>query len=303
MARRPRTSTPAAWLAGVLVSVLAVGVIVLSAFAVFHGRDAVASDQTAQPVPTFTRGPAPTATPTPTPTAKAAAAPGAAERFLSMGDGVMWRATAGACGGALPLLERSTDNGATWSDVTPIYRGIGRIDRLDPLAGVQAEMVAGVGAGCPTQAMRTFTSGQFWDFYPDVLAASSYIDGAHPGTIVTPTGPITAPCPTAYGLRGSASSTLAIICNGHAYTLSSSKAWTDLGLSNAVAAAVSDDEIIVAHTATDCAGVKVSAVRVGTSAPTSVGCLAGASPSAPLALAADGANTIAWTGASVVVVK
>ena len=41
------------------------------------------------------------------------------ERFLSVGNGVMWRGVAGLCGDVEPLLERSVDSGETWTDVTP----------------------------------------------------------------------------------------------------------------------------------------------------------------------------------------
>src|SRR3546814_11031113 len=93
----------------------------------------------------------------------------------------MWRGIAGECGAAAPLIERSGDGGQSWEDVTPGYRGIGQVISLDSFAGTEAETVARMGAGCETQALRTFTQGEFWEPYPEVLAASRYADPAEIG--------------------------------------------------------------------------------------------------------------------------
>ncbi len=146
----------------------------------------------------------------------AATPPGAAERFLSAGPGALWRATAGRCGETEPLLERSTDDGATWQDVTPRYLGIGQILSLDAFADTEAQMVALMGPGCELQALRTFTQGRFWEPYPDVLAASTYVDPADPATVVIAGAAASAPCPEPWGVRA-ASGTVGLICDGTAY--------------------------------------------------------------------------------------
>lgn len=300
MARAPRPRTPVPWwVAGALVGVLAVAVIVVSVLAIAHGRETAPTAETPRPVPTFTAARTPTPTPTASP-APAVADPGAAERFLAVGDGAMWRAVAGACNGPAPTLERSTDGGATWSDVTPRYRNIARIDRVDPFAGSQAEMVAAIAGGCQTQALRTFTGGQFWDPYPDVLAASTYIDPQNPASIVTPTGSVAAPCPQPYGLRGSRSSTIGVICDGTVYVLPAGGQWSALPVTGAAAIAMSDSAVLVAHAAEGCAGTQVDSVPVAGGAGAVVGCAAAADPQTPLALAATGTTVTLWAGANLV---
>ncbi|MFT4305339.1 MAG: hypothetical protein QM604_00450 [Microbacterium sp.] len=269
----PRRSAPhsatSRLLTGAGILLLTVIVIAL-AVAALSRTSASESVGTAQPVPTFTVASTPTPTPTPTPTATAVAAPGAAERFLAMGSGVWWRATAGACGGAAPTLERSDDSGATWTDVTPAYLGVAQILALDTFAGDQAQIVALVGSSCETQALRTFTAGEFWESSPDVLAASTYLSPTDPTSVVTPAGTVAAPCTTPWGVRAE-SGTTGVICDGVAYQLTASNTWTAL--------------------ATDAAALTVGdgAVTVATTAEVAV----------PAAVALDGTTLLAWSGESV----
>ncbi|WP_243227305.1 hypothetical protein [Microbacterium sp. CIAB417] len=239
-------SITARWLAGVGVAVVAVVVVVLVVLALQHARGGDAADSTPRPVPTFT-DPTPAETPTPTPTTPPVPAPpGADERFLAVGDGAMWRGTAGQCDGPAPVIERSTDDGETWEDVTPTYRGITQLLSLEPLAGDQAEIIARVGPSCEMQALRTFTYGQFWEPYPDVLAASTYIDPTNPGSVIRPTGAVDAPCASAWGLR-SAGDTVGLICDGTAYQLVDG-AWQAVG-TDAVAIAIVDGEVVMVTSA------------------------------------------------------
>ncbi len=152
-------SDSARWLAIALTGVLAVGVGVLAIAAHQHANPDL-SDLAAEPAPTFDLG-VETAEPTPEATQTAEAIARSEERFFAIGDGAWWRATAGSCGTAEPLIERSTDAGATWIDVTPRYRNIGQIASLDPLAGTEAEMVSSMGEACETQALRTYTQGTY----------------------------------------------------------------------------------------------------------------------------------------------
>src|SRR5690606_7419317 len=128
----------------------------------------------------------PTADPTAseTPVAPAPSYDRSEERFLVVGDGVLWRGIAGACGSAEPLLERSTDGAATWIDVTPEYLGIGQLSALNTFAGDQSEIVASMGETCDVQALRTFTQGQFWEPYPEVLAVSRYLEPTDATTVM-----------------------------------------------------------------------------------------------------------------------
>lgn len=275
-----RSSLTARWLTGIAIALIAVGVIVLVVLALVHarGEESVGSSR---PVPTFTAAAPATPTPTPTPT-PTATAPGAAERFLAVGSGAMWRATAGECGATAPVIERSTDDGTTWQDVTPTYRGIGQVLSIDPLAGDQAEIVARMGSTCELQALRTFTYGEFWEPYPDVLAASTYIDPTNPASVITPSGAIAAPCATPWGLRSSAD-TVALICDGTAYQRSGDT-WQATG-TDAVAIAVDDGDVIAAGAQEGCSGLAIGRACTG---------VAGAS--SPAAIAVSDTDVFLWLG-------
>lgn len=300
MATRDEMRAPGSiWVAVAGIAVLAVVVAVL-AFAAYDHANPTMPPATAAPVPTFTLGvqtgtPNPTPTPTPTPTGY----PRDQERFFAVGSGAMWRATSGSCTHTPPLVERSADGGQTWADVTPHYRGITQVASLDAFAGIQADMVSGIGGGCDTQALRTFTQGQFWDSYPDVLAASHYVDVFDAAVVHTPGGPIAAPCPDARSLRA-ALNVVALVCDGTAYLLSATT-WTPLPADSAAAVAVAAGNVWVAHTAAGCSGLAIA--RFDPAAPaagTQVACAPDAATAlAPVALASSGGTLYLWSGSRV----
>ncbi len=268
------------------MAVLAIAAIVLSMLAVVRTQNAADSVATTpRPVPSFAVSPTAQSSGSPSPTAATPATtvvPGAAERFLSVGEGAMWRATAGECGGAEPLLERSTDDGATWQDVTPRYRGIGQILSLDAFGGTEAEMVALMGDGCELQALRTFTQGRFWEPYPDVLAASTYVDPARPGTVVVAGSATDAPCPAPWGVRA-ASGTIGVICEGTAYRLAEGE-WQPV-VDGALAIAADPAGITAVGTAPGCPGLQLNPPN-----PAGATCAAAVPASPPLALY----GTLVW---------
>ncbi|MCC2034066.1 hypothetical protein [Microbacterium allomyrinae] len=289
-----------------LVVVLAVGV---GALAVLAYRSTAPQPRAAapEPVPSFTFGsrspsPTPTAVPAPTPTPAEVAAASvpdrSAERFLSAGSGAMWRGVAGACGATEPLIERSTDGGQTWVDVTPRYRGVRQMAALEVFAPTEAEMIASVGDDCATQALRTFTQGRFWDDYPDLLAAYHYIDPGDAATVVTPDGVIPAPCADARSLRAEGG-LLALVCNGSAWVWSG-EIWNALPATGVIALDVAGDDVVVAYSAPDsCAGVAVTRfIGAVPSGGESVGCAEGADPATPAAVSVRDA-AILWSGDTV----
>lgn len=267
--RRPRGSVPT-WVSVLIVVVLVVGVGALSWLAITRTRT---PPPTESPRVTPTMGvatptPTPTITPTPDPTATAEAATGAAQRFLATSEGVLWRAVAGTCGQVEPLLERSTDAGQTWSDVTPRYLGIGQILSLSPYAGDQASMVALMGADCTLEGMRTFTDGRFWEPNDEILASSSYLDPANPAVVVTPAGTLDAPCATPTGVRA-AGGTTAVICGSSGLQSTDAATWVPLDQAGVLALAVSGDgQITTARAdAASCDGMLVAEPGAATCIP------------------------------------
>jgi hypothetical protein len=275
-------------IAGVIVLVVVVGVLVVSAL---QRANPQSSDGEAEPVPTFTLG---VQTPTPTPTPTPAAAQLDAVRSLAVGSEVWWRATAGACAGAAPLVERSYDQGATWTDVTPNYLGIARVLTLEAFSGRDAELVAGM-AGCEPQALRTYTRGEFWESYPDVLASSRYSDPNDAGSVRLPSGPVPAPCPAAWGLHAFGD-VVTLVCDDRAWSWSGAE-WVQLAPEAVVAVAIDGSDILVAHRTPDCAGVTIA--RVSTADPASatpIGCAEGTDAATPVAIAAAGGAVMVWSG-------
>lgn len=242
---RPRSfakSRGGATLIAIGLIALTVAAVGLSVAALRQGRGPGDVDATVGPAPTFTyavRTPTATATPTASTSPTPAGAPGAAERFLSVGADAMWRATAGACGGAAPVVERSGDNGATWQSVTPTAKGAVQMLSLTSFGGRNATAVTALGANCTLNTLRTYTDGRFWEPYPDIFAVDTYVLPGERAVIVDGTR-ITAPCATPWGLR-SAGSTTAIVCDDAAYRLDGQN-WTRLA-QTARAVAVSADTV------------------------------------------------------------
>ncbi len=286
----------ARWIAIGAVSVLAVlvGVVAMTAYERVH--TATPTGQMA-PAPTFTLG---VRTPTPTPTGEAAL-PTDQQRFLAIGETQWWRATAGACGGRAPVIERSSDAGATWIAVTPNYLGIERVLTLNAFTGADAEVVAGV-AGCNAQALRTYTRGQFWESYPDVLTASRFVDPKDAASIHLATATVPAPCGASSGLHAQGD-VIALVCDGRAWSWTGT-VWEQLAPESAIAVAIDGGEVVVAHAEHECAGVALSRVApAGAAKPVAIGCAAAVDADAALAIDVTGADVVVWSGDELVFVQ
>lgn len=291
--RRALPATASFWGAAALVVVAALGAGALVAAAYQHATPDAPNSAPA-PVPTFTLG---VSTPTPTPTPEPAASfPRESERFLAVNaDGsVWWRGVAGACGGTAPLVERSADAGATWTDVTPLYLGAAQLAALESSDQTEAILIAGVGADCEPQALRTFTQGQFWESYPDVLGAARYVPPTDADVVATPIGPLTAPCAEARGLRA-AGEVVALVCDGAAYASLAGAEWVALPAADAAAVATDGADVVVAHRSDACPGVTLTRFAgASPDAPAEATCSDG-DPAQPTALALTTAGPVVWS--------
>ncbi|MDZ8201342.1 hypothetical protein RZO50_07435 [Microbacterium sp. SSW1-59] len=292
-----RSGTPASaqWGAIALVVVLALAVGAV-AYLAYDRANPAADGQSAAPVPTFSLG---VETASPTPTAAATETTEVAredDRFLSIGSAAWWRSTAGACGGAEPLVERSDDQGQTWVDVTGRYRDIAAVASLDAFADTEAEMVVGVGEDCTTQGWRTFTQGTFWEPYDDlVLSAGRYISPVDAAIVETPSGAVDAPCSEARGLRASGD-VVALICDAQAWVLGADgQTWAPVA--DAAAVSVDGADIVLAGSSPDCDGVSLTRyLGADPEAAQPVGCAEGTAADAPTAIAATADGFVVWAG-------
>ena len=286
------------WGAVAVLTITAIGVGTLVATAYQHSAP-LANSGEAAPVPTFDLG-VQTPTPTPTPEPTTPAIPRESERFLTVGTGVgsnvWWRGVAGACGGTPPVVERSTDGGVTWADVTPLYRGASQLVALDSFDQTEAEIIVGVGPTCEPQALRTFTQGRFWDSYPDALAASRFVALTDSATVQQPAGPVAAPCAEARGLRAQGD-LVALVCDSTAYVSRAGGEWVTLPAPDAAAVAIDGDAVLVAHSSDECNGLALTRYAAADPAqPEPPSCTEGADPSEVIAIAPTPSGVALWSG-------
>lgn len=290
-----------------LVSLLAIVAVGLSVAAVSRADPRPVGDPVATPSAAATPAPSPTPsitpTPTPTPTLALPALAPAQERFLALDStGTAWRATAGSCASGEPaVLERSSDDGATWQDVTPRYLDLRQIVAVTPFAPGESEMIAAVGPDCAVEGLRTYTQGVFWEQYAGVLDGKSYLSVGDPAIPVTPIGAPPPPCaaPTSLSVDNTAAT---LVCDARTLVWSTGDAeWREVPVRPARAALLTDGTITVAHAAADCVGVAVSRAPLSELGAAQTTCVPGVDPAAAAALASDPRGGAAlWSGDTLV---
>ena len=296
-----------------LVAILAIGAVALTVAAVTHGRpDSLLSASphpTARPTHPLAQPTHPTAAPTqpvaepveaPPPVLTLPLVPRAQERFFMVDSvGTLWRAVAGSCTtGEPPLVERSSDDGATWSDVTPRYLGITQVAGLLPLEPGEAELIAAVGTECAVQGLRTYTQGEFWSSYPEVLDSASYVAPTEAAALVSAAGAPPAPCdaPSSLAVDGT---TTALVCGTTPYVWSpdSGPGWVEVPATPTRAAHVAGGMLTLARASVDCVGTAISTTAVADPSALQTTCLTGVDPAAPAVLAADPrGGVVLWAG-------
>lgn len=272
-----------------IVAVLGVVVVVLSGMALMRSQP-TPPDSSPSELSAVT--PTPRDSPTPTPVSSPVAP--AEQRFLAFSGDSAWRATAGSCEGAVPLLQRQNDQGE-WVDIVPREHTLRQIASLDAYQD-GAELVGGMEDACATASLRTFSAGAAWEAYPDALARSRYLDLANPGILHSPAGEIATPCADAAGLRAWGE-VVALICDGQAWQQTDAT-WAALAPTNVKALAVDDTDLIIGHQTPDCDGLALT--RASGATTTVIGCAADVDTALPIAIAPTDSGIAVWAADNVI---
>ncbi|MGA1835726.1 hypothetical protein VD659_02225 [Herbiconiux sp. 11R-BC] len=157
--------------------------------------------------------------------------------FLEMYDGNLGaRATAGSCSGISATLELTADGGSTWVPVSFGATVVRNVLSLTFVSDTQLDVVAKVGTACSPAVVTSYTSGQFWQAYPDRLAGSTYVDPSAPSSISLQGVPIASPCAQVLQLEPLGDQVVARCAEG--LFLSGGGTWTHVTLDPTIAIAV-----------------------------------------------------------------
>jgi hypothetical protein len=259
------------------------------------------------PIPiSETAAPASSAKPTPTPSATATAAAVAPTRILSaLNATTAWRATTGACPATPASPELTTDSGATWktTDATGPTK-VTALQRIIVGSPASATMIGLSQAGCAPKLVKTFVAGQNFASFPKELASTWFVDPSRRGSVHSPAGDKSAPCPTVVAIAPRDAKSAGILCADHTAYVTSDAAvtWSRPlavpGAGNLSASA----QGFVATAAADsrCAGVRLVSLS---SVPLVVGTTAclplDAVPSADQIAVSEASGTLwVWAGGS-----
>jgi photosystem II stability/assembly factor-like uncharacterized protein len=79
----------------------------------------------------------------------------------------------GSCDGTDAVIELTTDDGATWTNVNPTNIRIRQVDSLVVVDSDHVDLVAYYGESCTLSDISTYTQGEFWQVYPNKTDESS----------------------------------------------------------------------------------------------------------------------------------
>lgn len=246
------------------------------------------------PIPTFG------VTPTPSPTPTAEPLPEASPRLMVSVDGTSgWRSTRGACPGGAPLIERTDDGGASWTQTTIGGVALHGVLALSSASSAEVDAVGRVNSGCDLDVLASFTGGDFWNEYPERAGEFSYIDPTAPAVVTIEGSPVDSPCPTPLDLRTGDDSVI-VLCNDSLFERpDGSTEWAPLTAPGVLA--VTPNEVggftVASAGVEGCTGVAVQTLPSvsAETGPILVGCI----PDAALdgvTLAQSGTTVWLWAG-------
>lgn len=299
--RRILSTVPKAW-TYVGLGTLAVFVLILSVLALTQHRSApvatgAPAPRTESPAATQSASPDPAASEEPTGEPEAPAAAVVPTRHLTMlNTGTLIRSTTGQCNGPAPVVESSTDSGATWAVGDTSAAAPTQVLRL--LSGGVAQAIV-FDQSCQPTGMRSVDEGSVWVASPGLLQGSWYFNPAAPASLHAPSGETTLPC-TALAFSAWDTTAIALCDDGTAVTTTNGAAtWSErVPAPGAVTANAAPDgfRVLVRGTAPDCAGVQVAPLTDGIVQPAG-GCLTAEFAPGDVALAGGGDGSIAaWVG-------
>jgi hypothetical protein len=286
-----------------VIVVLVVVDVVLVALAL--GRTGAEHSRSAGPIPTFSSSPIPSRTPssTPTPTADPTANPAAepatsgasGHRLLSAVDATeAWRASRGRCGGDAPVLEHSTDAGATWQ-VVHLGSDVRSLMAIRA-SGSSLAILAGIGDGCEVTVRTSGDDAASWAAGAAGAAGAGLADTG----VVLSAGTVDAPCADPLqAFQGE--HTAVVVCDDSLAWRSGTDAWVTVPVEGVRALGVDGNSYTIARVgAAGCDGVDVGTMPAtgvtSSSTVTSIGCWTGADTDGAVTLNRAGAAVWVWAG-------
>lgn len=284
--------------AAVIVLLIVVDVVLVTLAA---DRTEPADNGSVGPLPTFSSTPFRTTSDTPSPTASAEAS-GVGRRMLVVEDPIhAWRASSGSCGGESGVVQRTSDGGASWTDVTLDVGG--PVFGIAGASGGRLAVMVGSGASCDPQVRVSDADGTLWaegrltDVGSAIEPAGIRLDGVAED----------APCARASDAYQGQFTTLVACGEDGLRWRNGSSAWAAVRVPGALAVADDGDSYLVARSdVPGCEGVRIDSMQaVGVTAGTrtvGLGCVTGTSDG-PVALGRSGDTVWLWGGHDVRVSK